>query len=472
METERLIEMVVMARQGDENAMQTLYLDTKRSVYYLALRMVKNPEDAEDITQEVFITVHEKLSELREPAAFYKWINQITANKCNALLRKYKGIALLDDGEEVLAMLADDDPLNLPDRAIDDEDTRRIILAVIDALPDAQRICVMLYYYQQNTITQIADMLETNENTVKTRLSLARVKIRAALEEKEKKEGIKLYGIPLALTPILRQAAQDFQMPEDVSVRIWENVSRAMSEATPGSGQSGTDGGASAAASQAAGTAAAGTGMALAAKIIIGVVATAVIAAGAMALPRLVGSPPEETPPPATTDMVETPGTPEATDDIPREPENEHTGNESNDNVAELDITLTPEQLALLLPLEKALYEYDMAAVFPIMASGEFQEICSALPEGRGNRYKVDERGEWLLEYQPYSPGDDANFGIWLITEWPDGALYFANVYRGYGETESGLMETRDIINGTFSGNSYNTVRAEVTDGSLVLHDE
>jgi len=240
LETERLIELVVMARQGDADAVQTLYLDAYRSIYYLALRMVKNPEDAEDITQDVFITVQKKISELRVPAAFYKWVNQITVNKCNYLLRKYKGIAWLDDGDEILA-LVDDNPMNLPDKAIDDAATRQIILDVINTLPDGQRVCVMLYYYQQNTISQIADMLETNENTVKTRLSLARAKIRAALEEKEKKEGIKLYGIPLALTPILRQAAQAFVMPEGVAERMWENISNAKAGGTSSNGGPGAD---------------------------------------------------------------------------------------------------------------------------------------------------------------------------------------------------------------------------------------
>ena len=57
METNKLIETVYKAQHGDSCALQDLYLDMYRSVYYLALRFVKNPEDAEDITQEVYITV-------------------------------------------------------------------------------------------------------------------------------------------------------------------------------------------------------------------------------------------------------------------------------------------------------------------------------------------------------------------------------------------------------------------------------
>lgn len=223
MKSELLIEMVDKAKQGDEHALQVLYFDAYKSVYFLALRMLKTPEDAEDMTQEVFIIVHQKISKLRQPAAFYKWVNHIAVNKCNEFLRSYRGLAALDDDEEV-AMLLEDDPLALPDKAIDDAETRRIILEVVDGLPFGQRACVMYYYYQQYTIAQIADYLEINENTVKSRLSLARAKIRHALEEKEKREGIKLYGIPLALTPIFQQALDTFSVQEGVAARMWDHI--------------------------------------------------------------------------------------------------------------------------------------------------------------------------------------------------------------------------------------------------------
>ena len=240
LEKERLIETVNRACQGDENAKEALYLDTYKSVYGFALQLMKkNQEDAEDITQEVFITVNEKISELREPAAFYKWVEQITRNKCYELFRKYKGIVFLDD-EDAFLSIVDDDPLNLPDKAIDDEATRKIIIDVIDALPDGQRVCILYYYYSQLTIAQIADILEISEGTVKSRLSAARAKIRAALEEKEKKEGIKLYGIPLALAPILRQAIEQTPVPDGLSARIWENVIKAVSSnALPDNGSGG-----------------------------------------------------------------------------------------------------------------------------------------------------------------------------------------------------------------------------------------
>jgi len=323
LEQSELIISVKQAQAGDENAYQRLYLDTYKSVFYLALRMVKNTEDAEDITQEVFITVNEKISELREPGAFYKWVNQITANKCAAFLRKYRGIVALDDEEEILKIV-EDDPLNLPDKAIDNEATRKIILDVIDALPDGQRACIMYYYYQQYTITQIADLLELNENTVKSRLALARGKIRTALEEKEKKEGIKLYGIPLALTPILRQAMELFEAPDGMAERIWENISQVISNPPAvdiSVSQPGGTSGQNVQNSNIPGdtatvvTEAAKAGIPIVTKIIIGIIAAAAFATSAIVLPRLINDPPGEAPPTAVTDT-------QALDD--ESPESEH----------------------------------------------------------------------------------------------------------------------------------------------------
>ena len=310
MEREQLIETVSQAQKGNVIAKETLYLDAYKSIYRFALRMVKNPEDAEDITQEVFITVNGKIAELREAPAFYKWINQITVNKCNEFLRKYRGIVQLYDEEEFLS-IADDDPLNLPDKAIDDEATRKIIMEVIDALPDGQRACVMYYYYSQFTIAQIADMLELNENTVKSRLALARAKIRAALEEKEKKEGIKLYGIPLALTPILRQAMEQMLVPDGVAERMWENISQVTSSTPPtGSSSGGTSGQVGPKSSTGAvSQSATGTGMTLTTKIIIGIIAVAVVTVGVLIIPRFVSRPSDREIPPGVTSEITLPPT-------------------------------------------------------------------------------------------------------------------------------------------------------------------
>ena len=357
METAKLIETVSKARQGDESAIQDLYIDAYKSVYYLALRMVKNPDDAEDIMQDVFITVQEKITQLREPEAFYGWINQITANKCNRFLSKYPGIIRLDDENEFLE-LADDDPMNLPDKAIDDAETRKIILEVIENLPDAQRVCVMLFYYSQNTIAQIADALETNENTVKSRLALARAKIKAALEEKEKREGIKLYGFPIALPPILRQDMEQSEIPEGLAERVWESIQSALSESIALS----TTGVATKASST------------LLTKIAVGCLAGAVAIGGGVFLL-------------SNDNNGETTYTPPAT--APAETEQEQA--QAQETEQSYYDSLSDEHKLMLSRLEAAIRAIDYQTAYDIQRSAEFHALCDAIPYWGGFWYFPDD---------------------------------------------------------------------------------
>ncbi len=252
MDKNELAKLVTAAQNGNKDALEKLYLKNAKKVYYLALKMTKNAEDAEDITQEVFITVFEKIGGLKDPSMFGSWLNRITANKCTDIFRK-RGKLVQEDTEDISEadFSEEADPLLIPENALDNAETARMIVEVIDSLPDPQRMCVYYYYYEQLTIAQIAEILITNENAVKQRLYLAREKIRRELERLNKEEGIKLYAVPLMLTPILKMPLQDFEMPQGLLQGLWGEITAA------------TAGTASAAASSVSSAAAAAKGAAV-----------------------------------------------------------------------------------------------------------------------------------------------------------------------------------------------------------------
>ncbi|MCL1806391.1 MAG: sigma-70 family RNA polymerase sigma factor [Oscillospiraceae bacterium] len=233
LEKNKLAEMVAAAQNGEEAAFEALYREYAKQVYYFALKIMRDKEDAEDITQDVFITVCEKISGLQEPKAFGFWINRITANKCTDALRK-RGQITASEPEEVeeTGFAEETDPVLLPDRSLDNAETSRMIVEIVDALPDEQRLCVYYYYYEQLTIAQVAEYLGANENTVKKRLFLARDKIRKELERLNKEEGTKLYATaPLPLTPILKAPVQTFEMPPELIEGLWESIAAAAAAA-------------------------------------------------------------------------------------------------------------------------------------------------------------------------------------------------------------------------------------------------
>ena len=270
------IDLVRRARTGDREAQGQLYGQMYKRVYYLCLRLTQQSEDAEDAAQEAFLSAFRALPGLEDPAAFEGWLFQIAANKARKLLAKRGRTVDLpedEDGRTLLDDLPERDEALIPEAAADNADKRQIILSLIDALPEAQRECVYLFYFSELSVKQIAETLDCSEGTVKSRLNYARQKIKDGVLTTEERDGIRLH----ALVPIGLFFAKDFDL------------------ATAGiaAASLGGAGVAAAAGESAAGGAAAGTGGAKAGalaaaktKIVAGVTAAALVTGGAVAITR------------------------------------------------------------------------------------------------------------------------------------------------------------------------------------------
>ena len=212
MEQERLTALVQKARSGDRTAMEQLLAYAHTSVSYQCRKFMHSPEDAEDMTQEILFTVYQKLDTLTDPAAFNGWVKRIAATRCmNAVSRAHTELQFAEDeeGNSFIDTIEELDEQKVPEAALDNAETRRMMLELIDALPEAQRICTYLYYYNELSIKEIAELTAATENTVKSRLNYARKAIKEGVLGHEKK-GVKLYGLsPLPfLAYFLRMAAQ------------------------------------------------------------------------------------------------------------------------------------------------------------------------------------------------------------------------------------------------------------------------
>ncbi len=212
MEQEKLIELVKQAQAGDSAAIEQLLTYAHTPVSYQCRKFMATPEDAEDLTQEVLLVIYEKLNTLTQPAAFHGWVKRIAATRCmNALNRTHVELSFAEDedGNSFVDTIEEQDTQKIPDAAIDNAETSRMVVELIDALPEAQRICTYLYYYDELSIQEIAKLTAVSENTVKSRLNYARKAIKEGVLEHEK-NGVKLYGLsPIPfLLHYLRMAAQ------------------------------------------------------------------------------------------------------------------------------------------------------------------------------------------------------------------------------------------------------------------------
>ena len=203
MERNTLIQLVTEAQRGKPGAMERLFEAFYNDVYYFALKTVKDEELACDITQETFAAILSTIRDLKEPAAFITWMRQVAYSQCTRYFRKQREL-LVDEDEEggtVFDVVPEERTDFIPGEALDQEDFRKTILGLLDELSPEQRSAVMLYYYDELSVKQIAQIQGVSEGTVKSRLNYARKAIKTLVEDYEKRNDVKLHSV--ALLPLL-----------------------------------------------------------------------------------------------------------------------------------------------------------------------------------------------------------------------------------------------------------------------------
>ena len=201
---EHITELVQQAMKGDHRAFNDLYLLTRDRAYFVAFSITKNEQDALDILQDSYLKAWQRINTLQKAEQFPAWLNQITSNTAKDFIKLRKPHLFQPAGDAEITPLdlqAEKDREYIPDAAMDTAETRRLIMEIIDDLPEDQRLCVLMYYYDDIPLKEIATALEVSYSTVMSRLALARRKISNGVEIIEKK-GTKLYSaapIPLLI---------------------------------------------------------------------------------------------------------------------------------------------------------------------------------------------------------------------------------------------------------------------------------
>ena len=184
MEQEKLLELIRRSRERDLDAQEDLMRAAQNRVYYHCKKMLKHEETAWDASQDVLLAMITSLDQLQEPAAFWGWVDGITADRCKHLLstsHKERQLPEDEEGSALLESVEDLEETLTPDKGLDNEETRRMILGLVDALPPEQRMTVLFYYYDEMTVKQIAEAMDTSEDTVKSRLNDARRSIEESI---------------------------------------------------------------------------------------------------------------------------------------------------------------------------------------------------------------------------------------------------------------------------------------------------
>lgn len=199
----KITNLVVRAKQGDENAFADLYNTTYKMVYHTCLGHLRNTEETEDAVQDVYISAFKSLPNLQDPNTFYGWLKTIAVHTCLNIInaKKRHGNISYDDAIQNEEFIEGDDNLEtLPDTYIMRAEKRKIVLDILSQqLSDVQYQTVFMYYYDNLSIEQIAKLTNCSDNTVKSRLRVARAKIKAGIEDYENKTGDRLAGAACTL---------------------------------------------------------------------------------------------------------------------------------------------------------------------------------------------------------------------------------------------------------------------------------
>lgn len=192
--------LVLAAQGGDQQAIAQLYEQSSKKAYYLAKQLLKNEDLAQDILQDSYVKVFSNLHMLRQPENFQGWLDTVVINKSKDYLKKKKPVLFsqMSSEEEPDKEIdfEDDRSAFQPEAQVDYKETKRLVQAMIDSLPEEQRMAVVLRYLEDMPVKRIAQIMECSEGTVKSRLNYGRKAIKAQVLELEKK-GTKLYCMPL-----------------------------------------------------------------------------------------------------------------------------------------------------------------------------------------------------------------------------------------------------------------------------------
>lgn len=172
-------DLIEQAKRGDEEAFTKLAISMQMELYKIA-HMRLSSDDAADAIQETMIIAFKSINKLREIQYFKTWLIRILINECNKIYKKKKSQNINEVSDVAIfntVIRSQDEFAKVNDNIIFNQ--------MLKKLSDEERLILTLYYMEKYTNKEIGKILKMNENTVKTKISRAKEKIRVTYINKE-----------------------------------------------------------------------------------------------------------------------------------------------------------------------------------------------------------------------------------------------------------------------------------------------
>ena len=184
-------QYIRLVREGDTNAFAVLVDRYKDMVFTLSLKMLKDREEAEEVSQDTFLKIYKSLNKFNGESKFSTWIYKVAFNTCLDRLKKNKRsqpVTTLDDFNEQEAISL----INVLD-LIEERERKKMIQDCLQWLPGEDSFLLTLYYFEEQSLEEIATIIGINPNNVKIRLYRSRKKLMALLKEHLEPEILQYY---------------------------------------------------------------------------------------------------------------------------------------------------------------------------------------------------------------------------------------------------------------------------------------
>jgi len=178
-------DLIHRAQMGDVIAFEELISGYEKKVYNTAYRYFENMEDARDITQEIFLKIFTSLKHFKQGSSFSTWLYRIAVNTCIDFSRRKKEdtLPIPDDMDANGTGLGEYS--KQPEDVVESKELRKALNEAIRALPEDQRICVVLRDIQGFSYMEIGQILNCSAGTVKSRISRSRRALKEILLKRE-----------------------------------------------------------------------------------------------------------------------------------------------------------------------------------------------------------------------------------------------------------------------------------------------
>lgn len=176
-------ELIQSIQKGDRLAFNQLVLKYRTRVMGVATRMLGDRGEAEDLAQDVFVKVYRSMPGFRGASLFSTWLFRITTNSCLNQKRSRRPETQISNGADG-PELAVADPSSNPHHLLEQKELKIVLEKSIQSLPEEQRIVLILRDIEGLSYEAIADSLELELGTVRSRLHRARLQVQASIREK------------------------------------------------------------------------------------------------------------------------------------------------------------------------------------------------------------------------------------------------------------------------------------------------